>query len=134
MVHPYAELIGLELEEQSNGHSKCSLDADPKLFNPHKVIHGAAIYSLADTGMGAALYPALAADESCATLEIKINYFRPISSGTVSCVTELINKGKSVANLESSIYNQGKLVAKANGNYAIFKPANKELLRKAGTS
>jgi acyl-CoA thioesterase len=126
MNHCFAELIGLELEEQLEGSSKCSLEADEKLFNPHKVIHGAAIYSLADTGMGAALYPALAVNESCATLEIKINYFRPITSGTISCVTEMVNKGKSIANLESSIYNQGKLAAKANGNYAIFKIASKK--------
>ena len=126
MIHPFADLIGLEITEQTNGHSKCFLEADDKLKNPHRVIHGGAIYSLADTGMGAALYPTLAEGESCATLELKINYFRPISSGTISCVTELVHKGKSVANLESCIYNQGKLAAKANGTFSVFKPSKKK--------
>jgi len=124
MYHPYAELIGLKIEEQENGHSKCSLEVDEKLYNPHKVIHGAVVYSLADTGMGAALYPGLKKGEMCATIEIKINYYRPVRSGTITCITEVINRGKSVANMESRIYSGDVLVAKANGNYSIFAPSS----------
>ena len=59
----------------------------------------------------------------CATIEIKINYFKPIVQGTLSCKTELVNRGKTVANLESRIYLGTVLVAQANGNYAIFRPS-----------
>ena len=124
MYHPYADLIGLKIEEQENGHSKCALEVDEKLFNPHRVVHGAVIYSLADTGMGAALYPGLKKGEICATIEIKINYYRPVNSGIITCFTKLINRGKSVANLESSIFSGNRLVAKANGNYSIFVPSS----------
>lgn len=121
MYHPYADLIGLKIDEIKNGHSKCSLESEEKLFNPHKVIHGAALYALADTGMGAALYPSLNEGEICATIEIKINYYKPVKSGIITCITDVINRGKSVANLESSIYSGDTLVAKANGNYSIFR-------------
>ena len=120
MNHPYADLIGLKIEEMENGHSKCFLEACEDFFNPHGVIHGAVIYSLADSGMGAALYPSLKKGEICATIEIKINYYRPVTTGTITCITEVINRGKSVANLESNIYCEDVLVAKANGNYSIF--------------
>jgi len=76
--------------------------------------------------MGAALYPTLAKGQICATIEIKINYFKPITAGRLVCVTELVNRGKTVANLESRVYVQELLVAQANGNYAIFTPS-KEL-------
>jgi len=122
MYHPYADLIGLKIDLQEDGHSQCSLQADEKLFNPHQAIHGAVLYSLADTGMGAALYPSLKKGEICATIEIKINYYHPVKSGTITCKTKVINRGKSVANLESSIYSGKELVAKANGNYSIFTP------------
>ena len=125
MYHPYGDLIGLKVDEQKNGHSKCSLESEEKLFNPHHVMHGAAIYSLVDTGMGAALYPSLNPGEICATIEIKINYYKAVKSGTVTCVTDVINRGKSVANLESSVYNNDALVAKANGNYSIFRISEK---------
>jgi len=121
MYHPYADLIGLKIDEQKSGYSKCSLESEEKLFNPHNVIHGAVLYSLADTGMGAALYPSLNEGEICATIEIKINYYKPVKSGVITCVTDVINKGKSVANLESLIYCGDTLVAKANGNYSIFR-------------
>ena len=96
------------------------MESEEKLFNPHHVIHGAVLYSLADTGMGAALYPILKEGEICATIEIKINYYKPVKAGVITCVTDVINKGKSVANLESLIYCGDTLVAKANGNYSIF--------------
>ena len=127
MYHPYAYLIGLKIEVQENGRSKCSLEADEKLFNPYNIIHGAVIYSLADTGMGAALYPGLQKGEICATIEIKINYYRPVRSGTITCITEVINRGKSVANLESRIYCGDMLVAQANGNYSIFVPSSNKI-------
>ena len=37
-------------------------------MNPHNVVHGAVLYAMADTGMGAALYPTLSADKVCATI------------------------------------------------------------------
>lgn len=127
MTHPYADLVGLNLVEQKEGYSKCSLLVRNELFNPHGVVHGAAIYSLADTGMGAALYPTLAGGEICATIEIKINYYKAVTTGTILCITELINKGKTVANLESNVYCQDVLVAKANGHYSIFTPRGKKI-------
>ena len=122
MSHPFADLVNLAVIEQRAGYSKCRMVVTEKHFNPHKVVHGAVIYALADTGMGVALYPTLAEGELCATLEIKINYFKPVTSGELTCVTTLVNRGKTIANLDSSVYFGETLVAKANGNYAIFTP------------
>lgn len=122
MNHPFADLIGLTVEEQRSGFSKCSVVVAAHHLNPHKVVHGAVIYALADTGMGVALYPTLGKDEICATIEVKINYFKPVASGLITCTTELVNRGKTVANLESRVFSGETLVAQANGNYSIFTP------------
>lgn len=119
--HPFAELIGLDFITVKRKYSQCKIEVKEELFNPHKVVHGGVMYSMVDTGMGGALYPSLGEGELCATLEIKINYFKPVSSGTLICDTKLINKGKSNAVLESEITNNEKLVAKAIGTYSIFK-------------
>lgn len=126
MHHAFAELVDLHVEEQSHGASTVALSVAPKHMNPHDVVHGAVLFAMADTGMGAALYSTLSPGEICATIEIKINYFKPVSSGRLVCRTELRNRGKSVANLESRIYRGEILVAQANGNYAIIKPARSE--------
>jgi len=121
MDHPFAELIDMNMEELRAGYSRCSLEVSGKHHNPHQVAHGAVLYALADTGMGAALYPTLAEGEMCATIEVKINYFKPVASGLVTCVTELVNRGKTIANLESRLYAGDTLVAQANGNYSVFR-------------
>lgn len=120
MHHPFAELIDMRIEEQRAGHSKVSLPVTGVHLNPNKVVHGAVIYALADTGMGAALYPTLAEGEICATIEIKINYFKPVVEGQISCTSEIVNRGRTIANLESRVYLNDVLVAKANGNFAIL--------------
>jgi acyl-CoA thioesterase len=120
--HPFAEHITLVVDDQRDGHSRCTLQVAPHHLNPHGVVHGAVLFALADTGMGSALYPTLAAGESCATIEVKINYFKPVRHGTLSCETVLVNRGRSIANLESRVLLDGQLVASANGNYAILRP------------
>jgi acyl-CoA thioesterase len=119
--HPFAELIDLHVAEVRPGTSRLVLDAGQRHLNPHQVVHGAVLYAMADTGMGAALYPTLAEGEICATIEIKISYFKPVRPGPVVCETTLVNRGKAVANLESRLTQHGVLVAAANGHYAIFK-------------
>ena len=84
--HPFADLIALSVDEQSAGASTLRLATDQRHLNPHRVVHGAVLYALADTGMGAALYPTLAPGELCATIEIKINYFKPVASGLLVCI------------------------------------------------
>ncbi|MCP5180924.1 MAG: PaaI family thioesterase [Pseudomonadales bacterium] len=122
MKHPFAELIAMQVDERETGYSRLSLVVTEDHMNPHNVVHGAVIYALADTGMGAALAPSLAEGEICATIEIKINYFKPVTRGQLVCTTEMINRGRTVANLQSRIVVGDSLVAMANGNYAIFTP------------
>ena len=126
MIHPFADLVGLKIDTHNDGTSTCSVEVSEKLLNPHRVVHGAVIFSLADTGMGAALYPSLLEGQLCATIEIKINYYRPVTTGLLTCETTVVNRGKSVANMESTIFCNDMLIAKANGNYSIFTPSVKK--------
>jgi len=119
--HPFADLIGLEFQHMGEGTSACSLTVVEALMNPHGVVHGAAMYALADTGMGGALYPTLASGEICATIEIKMTYFRAVRAGVIACETVLVHRGRRVAALESTLTNDGHLIAKATGSYSIFR-------------
>lgn len=118
--HPFADLIDLDVAPDGKGASTATLIAGQKHMNPHGVVHGAVIYALADTGMGAALYPTLEAGQACATIEIKISYFRPVGGGEIHCATQIDNKGRSIAHLTSRVEQGGKLVALATGSFAIL--------------
>jgi acyl-CoA thioesterase len=76
---------------------------------------------MADTGMGAAAYTNLGKNELCATIEIKINYFKATKAGVLTCNTKVIHQGKNIVTMDSEIMNNGQVVAKAIGTYSIFK-------------
>jgi acyl-CoA thioesterase len=121
--NPFADHVGFTLEPAEPGHSTGRLRIEPHHLNPNGVLHGAVLYAMADTGMGAAVFPTLAPGELCATIEVKMTYFKAIVRGEVACRTVLVNRGKRVAYLESSVYAGEVLLAKASGTYAIFTPS-----------
>lgn len=124
--HPFGDLIGLEFTKIEKGYSQCTLDVVDKLLNPHKVVHGGVLYSMADTGMGAAAYTNLSKGELCATIEIKINYFKAVKEGKLICNTNIIHQGKRIVALDSEISNEGQTVAKAIGTFSIFEIKNSQ--------
>jgi len=116
----YGPLIGMTTERE-DASSRSFVTVRPDLLNPHGVLAGPVIYSLADYGMGAALYSRLEDSESCATIEITMVYIAAVTKGEVACETRLVNKGRRIAVLESEVFNEGRLVAKALGTFAIFE-------------
>ena len=125
--HPFGDLIGLKFTKLEKGYSQCSLDVVDKLLNPHKVVHGGVLYSMADTGMGAAAYSNLDKNELCATIEIKINYFKAVKAGTLICNTKVIHQGRKIVTMDSEVLNYGQIVAKALGTFSIFELKKKML-------
>ena len=121
-VSGFAELIGLEFVDVDDGYSRATLTVSDQLTNPYGVLHGAAAYAMADSGMGAALQSGLGADERCATIEIKISYLEPVTEGTLTCETRVIRRGRSVAFLESEVFQDDEPIARATGSFSIFSP------------
>ena len=119
--NPFGDLIGLQFVKCEGGQSRCTLEVEQRLLNPHGAVHGGVLYSMADTGMGGAMYTVMEKDELCATIEIKIVYFKAVRSGTLVCDTRIISRGRRVAALESEITSDGRLVAKASGTFSVFR-------------
>ena len=117
--HGFSDLVGLEVTERGDGQSQVTLEVTDELRNPYGAVHGAAVYALADTGMGAALVSGLGEGERMATIEIKISYLRPVFEGSMTCETTVLNRGRSVAYLQSDVENEGRLVAQATGSFSI---------------
>ncbi|WP_194852794.1 PaaI family thioesterase [Nocardia sp. SYP-A9097] len=118
----FGALIGLDMVEfdRAGARSVGRLTVAPEHLNPHHVLHGGVMYSMADQGMGAAVYCVLGEGESCATIEVKIVYLAVVREGVVECESRVINRGKRVIALESDIRNGDRLVAKALGTFAVF--------------
>ncbi len=121
MPMPFATLIGLKLKRGETGSAESHLVIDSDHLNSAGVVHGAVLYALADTAMGAAVYSTLDAEQSCATLEIKINYFKAVHApGEIVCRAKIVNRGRTTANIDADIFVGESLMAHANGTFAIF--------------
>ena len=126
-ISQFTHHVGIELAEKASGRSRWILDLQPIHMNTHGVVHGGVLFTLADTAMGSALFGALQLGQICATINIKINYFKPVFKGRVTCDSEVVNQGKNVAHLEATMRVDGVMVARASGDFAIFKPKAIEL-------
>ncbi|RIK06698.1 MAG: hypothetical protein DCC49_11245 [Acidobacteria bacterium] len=119
--HPFGELIGLEVTEANDGVAVTRLEVQPELLNPHGVLHGGVLFSMADTAMGAAVKSLLDEAELCASIEVHIRFLAPCKDGTLTSVTEVVGRGKRVMQLESRITDaSGRLIATATGAFAVL--------------
>ena len=118
---PFRDLVGITFTKVEGGYSHCVVEVDKKLLNPAGIVHGGALYTLADSGMGAALFSFVDEGELFLTIETSVFYFKAVSSGTLTCEARVVHRGKRIAVMEAEIKNGGQLVAKAVGTFSIYK-------------
>jgi acyl-CoA thioesterase len=115
-----ARLLGIRPVSMGDGRARFELTVREDHLNPNGVVHGGIVYSLADTAMGAALFSALDPGQSCTTLEIKINYLAPVTSGELAAEASVIGRTKRTGVLEARVHGDGgALVAVATGTFYI---------------
>ena len=81
--NPFWSLLGMEIIEIKKGWAKIRLPFSEKLANGIGVVHGGAIFSPADSAVGMALIGLVGKNENISTLEMKINYLRPLTAGDI---------------------------------------------------
>jgi len=120
--NPFWSLLGMELAEIKKGWAKIRLPFTEKLANGIGVAHGGAIFSPADSAVGMALIGLTTRDESISTLEMKINYLRPLSEGEIIAEARIVHRGTMTAIGDVEVTDgKGNLIAKGLVTYAIIK-------------
>ncbi|AFM27998.1 PaaI family thioesterase [Desulfomonile tiedjei] len=111
---PIAQLLGVRVIAVLQGESQLELEAGPQHSNPMGTLHGGVLCDLADLAMGAAYASTLDRGETFTTLELKINFLRPVWKEKLFAVGKIVNRGRTVGMVECDITDsQGRLVAKA---------------------
>lgn len=120
MRWPFAELLGMRAKSVGEGRARFELAIEAKHLNPNGTLHGGVIYSLADSAMGSSLFSLLDSGESCATLEIKVNYLVSVSGGTIAVDAAVVHRTKRIGVIEAKVFGDGdRLVALATGTFYI---------------
>ena len=122
---PIAALMNFELVELSEGHAIFSVEPKEYHYNPIGVVHGSLAATLLDSAMGCAVHSTLPAGVGYTTLEIKVNFVRPITAdtGRVRAEAKLIHLGGRTATAEGRVIDEaGKLYAHATTSCLILRP------------
>src|SRR3954453_7301557 len=111
---PMVRLLGLRLVEVDEGRVVFTGTAGPEYYNGMGVAHGGWAATLLDSALGCAINSAMTAGRSFTTLELKINYTRPLRQevGEVRCEGTLIYAGGRTATAEARVVGaDGKIYA-----------------------
>jgi uncharacterized protein (TIGR00369 family) len=97
--------------EPGSGTVECVTNPSTQA-NPMGTIHGGVLCTIADAAIGLAHWASLDEGESFTSVDLRINFFRPIWQDTLRATAKVIHAGRSVSYYECDIVRaDGKLVA-----------------------
>ena len=94
----------------------------PQHANPMGTVHGGVLCDLADAAMGMAFMTTLDQDQTFTTLELKINFLRPVWSSRLRAEGRVVSRGGTIGLTECNVTDEnGKLVARASSTCMVLR-------------
>jgi len=117
-LSPYLELIGVKVDNIKYPHSGLTLSWAENLVNPMGTLHGGIIATLIDAAPGCVL---LNEEDitGIATVEIKVNYFKAVTAGSITALGEILYRKSSTAFGQTRVYQGKDLVAIGSVTYKL---------------
>ena len=102
---PFGRLLGMDLFDVGEGKFVMTLDPQEYHCNPMGWAHGGILATLLDSVMSASVHTALPAGKAYLTLEIKINFHKPVFEHTGEILAEgkVITVGRQIATAEGRV-------------------------------
>jgi uncharacterized protein (TIGR00369 family) len=111
---PVASLVGFTLTSIEPGQSVVEFEADARHANPMGTLHGGILCDVADAAMGTAYAATLDDGETFTTLEMKINFLKPVWRGKLRAEGRVVKRGQTVGLVTCDVTDaNGSLVAHA---------------------
>src|SRR5215472_13462637 len=113
---PVAVLLGMRITEVSEGRAVFAFEPAEYHYNPLGTVHGGITATLLDSALGCAVQSVLPPQTGYTTVELKVNYVRPmtVQTGTVYGEGKIIHVGGRIATAEARLTGaDGKLYAHA---------------------
>lgn len=119
---PVAVLVGMRPVSFGGGEAVLEMKADRRHHNPMGTVHGGILCDLADLAMGYALATTLEPGESFTSIELKINFLRPVFDEKLTATAKVAHRGKTVGLVECNISNEdGKVVARVSSTCLVLR-------------
>ena len=118
---PFAELLGIELEEASAERVTGRLRWRPDLCTAGGVMHGGALMALADTIGAVCAFLNLPPGAGTTTISSSTNMLRAVRTGAVSAAARPLHAGRSVIAIQTELRDDtGRLVAQITQAQAVL--------------
>lgn len=120
---PIASLMDMTLVEAAPGTATFVCEPGESHYNPIGTVHGGLVCTLLDSVLGCAVQTTLPQGQGYTSIEIKVNYLRPVlaGSGPLTCVGTVTKPGNRVAFADGVVTDAaGKVVATATGSLLVF--------------
>jgi len=95
------EYLPLEVPDNEKEACKVSFPMSDMLKNPQGSLHGGVMATVMDISMGHLVHKVAGPG---ATVEMKVQFMRPVSDGIVTCEGRFTRRGRSLAFMESRLY------------------------------
>ena len=119
---PLGDLMGFHATSIEPGTAIIEMLTGPEHHNPMGTVHGGVCCTLADTAMGIAHASLLEDGESSTSLEIKINFIRPIWKDTLTARGRVVKHGRTISLMECDVVDpKDRLVARASGTFMTLR-------------
>lgn len=122
---PIMSLMNIAIGEIEQGRVVFTVEPAEYHYNPIGMVHGGLACTLCDSAMGCAVHTMLPAGVGYTTLELKVNFIRPLTreTGLVRCEGTVIHAGSRSATAEARLYDAaGTLYGHATTTCMIFRP------------
>jgi uncharacterized protein (TIGR00369 family) len=120
---PICAILGFHLAEAADGFAVFEGLPEFRHYNPIGTVHGGFAATLLDSALGCAVFSTMAKGEAWTTLELKVNFVRPIGkdTGPVRAEGRIVHRGRTVATAEGTVKDRaGKLYAHASTTCMVF--------------
>lgn len=121
---PIFAMMNMQVAEVVEGRVAFAIEPAEYHYNPIGSVHGGVAATMLDSAMACAVHSMLPARAGYTTLEIKVNYVRPMTrdTGPIRAEGTVIHLGGKVATAEGRITDAtGKLYAHATTTCLIFR-------------
>ena len=111
---PVEDIVGFKLIARDSGRAVVLFTPTARHVNPMGTLHGGILCDIADAAMNAAYLTTLQDGETFTTLEMKINYLKPVWRSKLRAEGWVVKAGRTIGLAECDIYDDnGSLVARA---------------------
>ena len=119
---PIARLIGFQMVEVERERAVFRLEAEERHTSPLGTLHGGVLCDLSDAAMGCAFASTLEPGQSYTTLELSINFRRPVFKGLLTATGHVVKRTRKTGLIECDVADeQGRLVARAKSTCLVLE-------------